>query len=654
MLLSIANASMKRISGLQIFVILVLLGSIAVLNSCGGGGGGGGGVVLPPAASSPAGAIGVSAVAGDSQVTIGWDTVSSATSYNIYRSLVSGQMGTLIASVDASLKSYIDKTNLTNNTTYYYMVDALNGATDLGISSQVSATPTSGTPVIITINGTVQYQDKEYGVNGFTGNQPYKAVRYAEVDLVPSSGTIISTVTDSNGMYTISTAPSTTISVYVRVKSTATIPGASPIAVMSLSNDLYGPASNNLTPSGNANVNISIPSTSVGGAFNMLDVFTNGFNFVHNMSGTYPPSLNGFWQVNNSNGTYYCSGICPRGDGIYVLNSSSDTDEYDDDVLYHEFGHFTAAHFSQDDSQGGAHMLTNNDLDMRLAWSEGWGDAMPGNIKMWLNSANPNLLSSSGVPLTEYVDTVPGGAGIAIDMDNPESSYPWIPSKDFSYACGEVAVAKILLESNKSFGMDHVWSVLTDFKLNPPPPATPVNLELFWDRWNSKGYSSLQSIFNDRLIFYSDLYTSDTFSTATPLALNTQQTHYIYPAGDFDLVSFNANTNQLYTVATSTLLNGADTYIEVYDQNQLLIPIAANDNANGYSSSLYAIPSDDLNLGLCDQYQICHDNRPDVLRSSKQFQATSSGPYYVKIYSSPNRPISAGRYGTYTLTITSP
>ena len=299
------------------------------------------------------------------------------------------------------------------------MVDALNGATDLGMSSQVSATPTSGTPVTITINGTVQYQDKEYDTNGFTGNQPYKAVRYAEVDLVtvPTNSVLYTALTDSTGFYSISTDP-TTSTVYVRVQSTATIPGAAPIAVMSLSNALYGVASNNFIPSGNANVNISIPSTSVGGAFNILDVFTNGFNFVHNLSGTYPPSLNGFWQVNNSNGTYYCSGICPRGDGIYVLNSSSDTDEYDDDVLYHEFGHFTAAHFSQDDSQGGAHMLTNNDLDMRLAWSEGWGDAMPGNIKMWLNSANPNLLSSSGVPLTEYVDTIPGGAGIALDIPN--------------------------------------------------------------------------------------------------------------------------------------------------------------------------------------------------------------------------------------------
>jgi hypothetical protein len=283
---------------------------------------------------------------------------------------------------------------------------------------------------------------------------------------------------------------------------------------------------------------------------------------------------------------------------------------------------------------------------MRLAWSEGWGDSFPGAVKLWLNTTAPNLLSSaSKVSLTEYVDTTGSTAGIAIDMGNPDGTYGYL----YNYACGEVAIAKILLDANQSFGMDKVWSVIADFKATP---TTPVNLELFWDRWNTKGYSSLQSIFNNRQIFYSDLYTSDTFSTATSIQLNKPQVHYIYPDGDFDLVSLNTITNQFYTVATSNLLNGADTYIEVYNPNQ--VQIAANDNANGYSSSIYPVPSVDPSLSLCDQYQVCHDNRPEVLSSSKQFKASTSGPYYVKIYSSPNRPVSAGRYGTYTLKITSP
>jgi hypothetical protein len=641
---------MKRISDFRrVAFFFILFATVSFISTCGGCGGGISNFVTsnPPLATEM---IGVSAVAGNQTVTIGWSAVASATSYNIYRSLISGQKGAQIASVASSSTSYSDG-NLTNETPYYYIVTAVGGAGEIGLSSQVSATPTSVTPATITITGTVLYQDKEYGLNGFTGNQPFKAVRFATVELVSeaSSSVLYSAFTDSTGAYTIpsvTTAPTTTV--YVRVKTEANLSGGTAkITVNTLSDSVYAALSDDFYASGNANVNIFVTAASIGGAFNLLDVFTNGFQFVNSFAGAYPPDLSAYWP--NSYGTYYCKGYdiqCGNGEGIYVLNSvGGDTDEYDDDVLYHEFGHFTAAHFSQDDSPGGDHSLTNNDLDMRLAWSEGWGDSMPGNVKMWLHATAPNLLSSAaGVSLTEYVDTYGTGAQIAFDMGNP-GGYPYY------YATGEVAVAKILLDVNQNYGMDKVWSVIYDFQENPP--ATPVNLELFWDTWNAKGYYSLQSIFNKRQIFCLDLYKSDTFSTATVLKLNTPQVHYIYPDVDFDLVSFNTNTNQSYTVATSNLLNGADTYIEVYDQNQT--QVAANDNVNGYSSSQYPVPSDDPSLGyLCDQFGICHDNRPDVLRSSKQFQATSSGPYYVKIYSSPDRPVSAGRYGTYTITITSP
>jgi hypothetical protein len=636
---------MKRHKGFYGFILIVLLGTASILAGCGGGGSG----TPPPVASIPPAPIAVSAVAANGQVVIGWSAVATATSYNIYRSLLPGQTGTQIASVASPSTSYVDA-GLTNNTAYYYVVNVISSAGVIIMSSQVAAIPTDVSFGAIQITGTVQYQDKEYDVNGFTGNQPYKAVRHASVELVSAAtfSVLYSALTDSNGGYSITTAPTTTV--YVRVNAEATLSGSTPqIAVKNLSGHIYAVGSNDFTPSGSANVTISIPTTSVGSAFNILDVFTNGFQFVNSLAGTYPPvPLSGYWQIGNANGTYYCSGNCTQGEGIYVLNSSSDTDEYDDDVLYHEFGHFTVAHFSKDDSPGGAHSLTDNDLDMRLSWSEGWGDSMPGAVKMWLfNTSQPILLSSAqGVPLTEYVDTTGSTAGIAIDMGNPDGTYGYL----YNYACGEVAIAKILLDSNKNFGMDHVWSVISDFQVNSP--KTPVNLELFRDRWNSKGYPSLQTIFNNRLIMYSDLYTSDTFSTATPLALNTPQVHNLYPDGDVDLVSFKTNTGQYYTITTFNLLNGADTYIAVYDPNQ--VQIAANDNANGYSSSIYSVPSVDPYLSLCDQYQVCHDNRTDVLSSSKQFKASSSGPYYVKIYSSPNRPVSAGRYGTYTLKITSP
>ena len=72
------------------------------------------------------------------------------------------------------------------------------------------------------------------------------------------------------------------------------------------------------------------------------------------------------------------------------------------------------------------HSLTDNDLDMRLAWSEGWGDSMPGNVKMWLNSTTPGLLSSASgriLFLPNMSIPISNIAQIAIDMDNPDGTY---------------------------------------------------------------------------------------------------------------------------------------------------------------------------------------------------------------------------------------
>jgi hypothetical protein len=636
------NRSAKAFS---LFLFLVFS-----LSGCGKGGSG-----TPLAASGgPAlrqePVLSVSAVAGSGRVTLDWSSIANATEFAVYSSNSATDPGGIIASVAAPSQEYVD-TTVVNGNTYYYIIEALNGTTVIGRSAQVSATP-DAPPAVVTISGTMQYQDREYDAGGFTGSESRKAIRYASVELVSGSGVLLSMQTDSTGFFRFTTAPTPTV--YVRVLAAAAPPGSpAGIEVNDLAGNLYAVRGNSFVASGNTDITVTVSSTSIGGVFNILDVFTSGFEFDRALSSYPSVTLSSFWQKSSSIGTYYCSGPgegCSRGQGIYVTNGSNDADEYDDDVLYHEFGHFTAACFSRDDSPGGAHMLTSNDLDLRLAWSEGWGDAMPGNIKRWLLSSNPGLISATGVYpdyLTEYVDTTAHGAGIALNMAAPGGS-PYL------YASGEVAIAKILLDLNRDYGMQNVWDVVADFRKNPP--QTPVNLELFWDRWNDlPGTSSMpiSAYFASRQIDYSaDPFEPDGDDAfAAPYTPGSPQVHRFYPAGDVDFVSISTLTNQLYTVSTSDL-NGADTVVEVYNRNLALV--ASSDNANGYASWVYAVPSGDPSLGLCDVYHVCHDNRPDVLASSKQFRAAYSGSYYVRIRSSSNKPASAGRYGTYTLSITSP
>ncbi|OGW44344.1 MAG: hypothetical protein A2132_03750 [Nitrospirae bacterium RBG_16_43_11] len=85
---------------------------------------------------------GVTATAGDGQVTISWGAAAGATVYNLYWSTTSGvtkATGTKISNVSSP---YIH-TGRTNGTTYYYIVTAVNSYGESSESSQVSVTPSA-------------------------------------------------------------------------------------------------------------------------------------------------------------------------------------------------------------------------------------------------------------------------------------------------------------------------------------------------------------------------------------------------------------------------------------------------------------------------------------------------------------------------------
>jgi len=92
---------------------------------------------LPP----PSAPTGVGASSGSGQVVISWTASSGATSYNVKRSLVNGGPYSTIGSV--SISPYVDS-GLTNGTTYYYVVSAVNACCESANSAQVSGTPVAG------------------------------------------------------------------------------------------------------------------------------------------------------------------------------------------------------------------------------------------------------------------------------------------------------------------------------------------------------------------------------------------------------------------------------------------------------------------------------------------------------------------------------
>lgn len=107
------------------------------LAGCGSGGGygGGGGGGTPPGVPT-----GLTATAGNAQVALSWTASSGAASYNVKRSTTTGGPYSTVSSPSAT--NYTD-TGVTNGTTYYYVVSAVNSSGESANSAQASATPSA-------------------------------------------------------------------------------------------------------------------------------------------------------------------------------------------------------------------------------------------------------------------------------------------------------------------------------------------------------------------------------------------------------------------------------------------------------------------------------------------------------------------------------
>lgn len=96
-------------------------------------------------------------------------------------------------------------------------------------------------------------------------------------------------------------------------------------------------------------------------------------------NGTSDPSDDFPNLVTGEVGTSFYQRIGGVSNIVLVGAADNDTDEYDGHIVVHEWGHFFEDRLSRSDSIGGPHGLGDR-LDMRVAFGEGFGNALSGII----------------------------------------------------------------------------------------------------------------------------------------------------------------------------------------------------------------------------------------------------------------------------------
>jgi len=153
----------------------------------------------------PAAPANLAATAGNAQVSLTWTASAGATSYNLYWSTTTGVTpvnGTKISNISSA--SYT-QTGLTNGTTYYYVVTAVDSAGESSASAQASATPVAPVtaPVAPTsLSATAGNAQVSLTWAASSGASSYNLYWSTTAGVTPANGTKISGITSPSYVQT--------------------------------------------------------------------------------------------------------------------------------------------------------------------------------------------------------------------------------------------------------------------------------------------------------------------------------------------------------------------------------------------------------------------------------------------------------------------
>jgi hypothetical protein len=294
--------------------------------------------------------------------------------------------------------SVTETTNLTCTAT---AEDAAGNTADALLNVTVTPAPDS-----VLISGKITYD--LVPLNTVTNGLNYSATAQTAapgitVEARDANGNILeSNVTNSNGFYSLSITPEIDVQIVARaemLQEASTGAASWDVKVIdNTNNDAIYELTGNLSTSGSSNSTRNLNADSGWGgnsytgtrAAAPFAMLAPTYTAIQKMIAGDPdaafPVMKFNWSVNNravsgndSIGDIGTSSYKGNGN-VYILgDANSDTDEYDDHVVVHEWGHYFEDQMSRSDSIGGPHS-GGQKLDMRVAMGEGFGNALSGMV----------------------------------------------------------------------------------------------------------------------------------------------------------------------------------------------------------------------------------------------------------------------------------
>jgi hypothetical protein len=217
------------------------------------------------------------------------------------------------------------------------------------------------------------------------------------------------------------------------------------------------------------------PGARPSGPFAALDTIYTAIQGVLGVApGTDFPALIVDWGTQDL-GTFYQDGPTQR---IALLSDlTEDTDEFDQHVVAHEFGHYVEFNFSRADNIGGAHGQGDR-LDPRVAFGEGFGYAFAAivlNDPVARDSFVQDITPNDGI-----INPVPVSGGFNVET-NPVTNPPSPNGDSTGCWCSESSTYSILWDlfdaaadsnDNVSMGFAPLWQVLVDEQRTTPAYTT--------------------------------------------------------------------------------------------------------------------------------------------------------------------------------------